>query len=739
MRPPRTHEQALLASSEALLQRALRETGAPPMARLDVLEGLAAQEGGWPLKDYRSSFAAPRFLTTEEAQLWADKLADVLASARVPVPLAIAALARPDLHKGEQRKAGAYYTDFRLAQYLAAPLASSLVPGDRVIDPSAGSGMLLAALTIAIAHGDADAADSFVADSVCAADLSPGALRATRAALASLVSGMEPLLRLDSRLVVGDSLTRSSGEWESLAPGGFSAVIGNPPWEKLKISRHELLASSGVERHYGSSYRNLDEHSYNAERRKMLAYADELSASTHLQGTGEADLYKLFLELAARLLRPGGQLSLLLPAGLIRSQGTQRLREFLIAHTERLSLTVLENRARFFSIDTRFKFIAVHAQLGGAGRSEPLILKHAAGTPEGLVDTGVVQISRTALRRIRPDLTIPEVRSTHEWEIFSLMSTGGDTLASPEWKHVYAREVDMTNDRSEFTFAPSAEMLPLVEGRMVHQHRVMAKAYVSGSGRAAVWKPLAAARAHVAPQFWYPEKSLRVTTLARTQVGRAGFCDVTGQTNERTLLAAFVPPGVVCGNKVPTLMFQCPGRTGEDAALLWTALANSLPVDWAARRVVTTSMNYFLLRSIPLPPLRDNTHVDTLLRNARFLATAEVSAGLDPWAVAQARADIDCLVSELFELAVSDVERLFEDFPLLDRGQPTLTGETRSTVTRDLVLATFTRRAGPETSRWDTRLQAARSLGAIPYVPADYADTGSSAVGSGLRSSRGRP
>jgi len=103
MSPARTHEQALLASGEALLQRALRETGAPAMARLDVLEGVAAQEGGWPLKDYRSSFAAPRFLTTEEAQLWADKLADVLASARVPVPLAIAALARPDLHKSFAR------------------------------------------------------------------------------------------------------------------------------------------------------------------------------------------------------------------------------------------------------------------------------------------------------------------------------------------------------------------------------------------------------------------------------------------------------------------------------------------------------------------------------------------------------------------------------------------------------------------------------------------------------------
>lgn len=48
---------------------------------------------------------------------------------------------------------------------------------------------------------------------------------------------------------------------------------------------------------------------------------------------------------------------------------------------------------------------------------------------------------------------------------------------------------------------------------------------------------------------------------------RACFCDVTGQHNVRTVLAALIPPHCVCGNKVPVCRFD---REDIRLPLLWS-------------------------------------------------------------------------------------------------------------------------------------------------------------------------
>ncbi|MGY2078812.1 Eco57I restriction-modification methylase domain-containing protein [Modestobacter sp. SYSU DS0657] len=721
MSRPRTQEQRLLADAAALVARALTDLDAPADARLDLLEATAAGYAGWDLDDYRQRFSRPRHVAADDARIWGDKLLHLLHALPIPLPLALSALAHPQLGPGARRTAGAYYTDFRLAQHLAAQLPRTYSASDRVIDLAAGSGMLLVALTLHVGGGDRAAATRFVRDAVCGADLHSDALAATRAALAATVDDLDAVSALDARLVVGDSLTRPLAEWEALAPGGFAVAIGNPPWEKLKVTRHELLTSAGVDRHYGAAYTGHDDAAYNEARQRMLAYADELGGRARLQGKGEADLYKLFLELAARVVRPHGQLGLLLPAGLIRSQGTQPLREFLLDHAEALSLTVLENRASFFAIDTRFKFLAVVAQLTEAQPGSTLSLQHAIGTDSGVVAQPPVEIDRAELRRLRPDLTVPEVRTGDEWRIFAQMADHGVTLDDDRWRHSYLRELDMTNDKADFVCRASSTGLPLVEGRMVHQHRVRAKAYRSGTGRAAVWEPLRLAAAAVAPQFWYPRRLLTPALEARVGTVRAGFCDVTGQTNERTLLAALIPSGVVCGNKVPTLTFDVDGLSAEEAAALWVALVNSLPVDWAARRVVTTSMNYFLLRSLPLPRLGPDDAA-RVIGLASKLSRAEGLRGADLWELAQHRAQIDAIAARSLGLGLADFQSMLDDFRLLDRGQPPLLGETRSTVTRDVALSALATELGQDAGEWQVRADHARTQGAVPYVPADYAE-----------------
>ncbi|MEH6246640.1 restriction endonuclease, partial [Salmonella enterica subsp. enterica serovar Mbandaka] len=156
------------------------------------------------------------------------------------------------------------------------------------------------------------------------------------------------------------------------------------------------------------------------------------------------------------------------------------------------------------------------------------------------------------LKSVRPDLSIPEVRDGAEWRLFLKMTRRGIPWESPDdvWYPVFAREVDMTRERRHFRDSGGPSLLPLVEGRMVHQHRFGAKEYIDATGRRAIWRPTPPGRSGVHPQFWIPVDRVPSSTRARAGIDRVGFCDIAGQTNERSMLASFIPAGVICGNKV---------------------------------------------------------------------------------------------------------------------------------------------------------------------------------------------
>ena len=74
-----------------------------------------------------------------------------------------------------------------------------------------------------------------------------------------------------------------------------------------------------------------------------------------------------------------------------------------------------------------------------------------------------------------------------------------------------------------------------------------------------------------------------------------------------------------------------------------------------------------------------------------------------------------------FGLDANDLRTILRDFPLLDRGQPALSGESHSSITRDLTLATTGRIIRSRDAIAEERVAIARSLGALPFIPAEYA------------------
>lgn len=711
----RSAEEQLLRPTNELVSRAAAElfpNATQEDARLCVLEAVAGAHAGWQVEELWALSAGAQPAADSDPGPWAEKVLASLGETEIPAPLALAALSREVLSPIEQRKSGAYYTDWRLAKMLAESSVPQVRGDGPWIDPACGSGVLLVAATMAASPRDRE---ELVRARLCAADLSGRALRGTRLAIGSLVRDLGALKAFQGRLVRGDSL-RSQTAWRDLAPNGFALVIGNPPWERLRTSRHETASASGHARHYGQSFNSGVD--LTGARSEILDYLSEVVNGTRLQGKGDHDLYKLFLELGLGLAAEDGIIAQLVPAGLIRSQGTESLRGALAALTSDLSIFVLENRQRHFAIDSRFKFLAVIGRVG-AGQRDPIAIRVANRT--GRLPATPVRIDRSELKRVRSDLTIPEVRTDEEWQLFARLSNDGIKLGRVDgpWRPRYFREIDMTSDRKSFQRHRTAGALPVIEGRHVAQFRNRAKIYRSGEGRAAIWEPVPLGSACLRPQWFIGSDRLRTGARSTSQLSRIGFCDITGQTNERSLLVARIPAGVVCGNKVPTLRFPEGGRDRED---LFVGLANSLVVDWMLRRLVTTTVNFFLLNSVPLPPITEgHDHGAQIVELSRQVAAAEGGGEVDLWKVAQWRAKIDALAAASWGVGIDEMRLVLDDFPLLDRGQPALPGEERSSITGDLLISTLADLLGETADMELHRVQKARDSGAIAYVPAEYA------------------
>ncbi|MGH4024571.1 MAG: N-6 DNA methylase, partial [Pseudonocardiaceae bacterium] len=703
----------------------------------------ASRLGGFDLDGYRQLLGVDARLETGPAHSRAATLLELVDLSHIPPRLALAALAQPALTDIRRRVTGAYYTDFRLARYLAqrtARLAAGrLTPASRVIDTAAGTGTLLVALATQVGGADPGALRDLVAHGLGAVDVDPACRRATIATLASLTADLDAVAALMTRIRTGDSLLADGRLWREISGDGqFDAVIGNPPWERLRVTRHEVLVADGSGRHYGADYGGADygradyspqqcsgDAVHGSEVDRVRRYVAALAARYPLLGERDIDLCHAFLALGWSLVRPGGSLGLLLPAGLIRAQGTTSLREHLLANATDIDLTVFHNRRRFFGIDTRFKFLAVCARIRGHSdlsvRKEPgatIRLRHDGG--DAAAECAPVRISFDDLSAARRDLSVPEVTTEREWRLFRHMTVRGCAPGDPAgpWAMRFTREVDMTQARALFQRTPSELTVPLLEGRMVHQYRSRAKTYLSGTGRAAIWQPVAlGAGAGARPQFFLDPARLPEPVRARLARPRVGFCDIVGQTNERTLQAALIPPGRVCGNKVPTIDFVDAGaEERRQREMLFLAAANSIVVDWFVRRVVTTSLNFFILLGVPLPLIDPGSPAgQRLVSLAQRLLAAELTGDRRAAQVAEDRAEVDLLICNAYGIDLADLAVVLADFPLLDRGQPPLPGEPRSTVTADLLAGV----CGDGRAR--ERYQAAVSAGALAYVPHEFA------------------
>ncbi len=517
--------------------------------------------------------------------------------------------------------------------------------------------------------------------------------------------------------------------------GGFDLVLGNPPWDTMSPDAKEFFSSYNPEVRFQDpegQKRVINElmadpaiaQKWEGYCRDLYAFVNFIKDSGRFTmfapgnlGKGDFNVYRMFVETALTLTRPGGWAAQLVPEGLYNGANCMAIRKTLFGSTKLSCIYGFENANEvwFEDIDTRMKFCLYAAQVGSQTESfrgafnirsheqlSEIIAGRSLKIPVGLV------------KEFSPEaLAIMELGSQMDIDIASKMyrhPAFGDVSAGPP-RRVYMREIDMGNDRDLFSEDPDG--VPLYEGRMIDQYDYRSKGYRSGRGRAAVWEdlPFGSAGKSIQPQWRIPHKAIPGKCLERISKFRIGFCDVASPTNERTLIASITPPKTICGHSIPTILFEPDGESIWQY-LVWITIANSYSIDFLARMKAALHMTFSILDSLPFPRIdaddpRTRALVEKSLRltctgpemlplwdslaNEGWVGARKDKSHIPGELNAERRleilAHIDVLVArDLFSLTRAEMEYILSGFPTQQRYQEERYGEFRS---RRLILEGF--------------------------------------------------
>ena len=427
--------------------------------------------------------------------------------------------------------------------------------------------------------------------------------------------------------------------------GGFDAVIGNPPWDRMKLQQVEWFAARRPEiaaapraanrkRMIAALAKDGDplagDYARADARAKAAARAARRSGDYPLLSGGDVNLYSLFVERAMALVRPGGMAGLLVPSGIASDKTAARFFGGVAKEGRLKALYDFENKKRFFpDVHASFKFCIFVASSTPVGKMAQCAF-YLHDVAEITNPDRRFPLAAADFARVNPNTgTAPIFRSRADAEattaIYGRLPVLVDRSAGEPvkaWPVTYTRMFDMTNDSGLFRtrreleekegawpvggnrFAsPSGEWVPLYEGKMVQawDHRAARVAF-NPENRHRPHQPVPATAEQHADPDWLPDPQYwvrRADTAFPDAPYLLAFKDVTAPTNMRSMIAAFIP-AAGAGNTLPVVSLD--GRPASDAAAL-CANFNAVPFDYVARQKIQGQhLNMFIVEQLPVVP-----------------------------------------------------------------------------------------------------------------------------------------
>ena len=433
--------------------------------------------------------------------------------------------------------------------------------------------------------------------------------------------------------------------WELAFPhvferGGFDVVLGNPPWERVKLQQQEFFAKRDP---------SIAKAQNAAARKRLIAalpitdpalWMDWRDASriargqSHfvrqsgrypLCGRGDVNTYALFAEHNWAVLDPRGCAGFIVPSGVVTDDTTKHFFQAVLTRNMLASVYHFENESLVFKgLDHRYRFVLFTIR---DSREADLVFYARRATDLedpwrhfALTDNDFVTLNPNTR-------TCPTFRSRRDANINLTMYRRGGVLWREDdpdgnpWGLRFLSMFHMANDSGLFRtktdlvadgwtldadrFEKERDvMLPLYEAKMVHQfdHRFGTYDGQSESQAKRGKLPELDRIAHADPErmtlprYWVANDMV-AAKLDGTWDRRwmLGWRDIARASDIRTVIACIVPRAGVNDK----LLVMMPSTNARLVASLYANLC-SIPFDYCARQKVGgVSLKYFTMRQLP--------------------------------------------------------------------------------------------------------------------------------------------
>lgn len=280
-----------------------------------------------------------------------------------------------------------------------------------------------------------------------------------------------------------------------MASGGFDAVLGNPPWDRIKLQEKEFFAArapevaeapNAAERKrriealerapHGSRDRVLFAEWETAKRvseaaTEIVRVPGEEGGRFPLTGCGDVNTYSLFAELFTRATSVRGRAGVIVPTGIATDATTAPFFGALIAHQRLVSLHDFQTGLGYFNEigHARFKFCLLTVAQDGNGKAEPDFSFFSRTAEEFQDPRRHFRLSPAEIARINPNTqTAPLFRTETDaaltatiHECIPIFVRTGAQGGNP-WSVEFMAMFHMANDSGLFKTAAQLAALGLV-------------------------------------------------------------------------------------------------------------------------------------------------------------------------------------------------------------------------------------------------------------------------------------
>jgi hypothetical protein len=553
--------------------------------------------------------------------------------------------------------------------------------------------------------------------------LPKGALRVTNYELQGLIEAANKLAKEKNffhwPLEFPEVFNPQSNNYE--LPKGFDCVLGNPPWERIKLQEKEFFAS-----------RNLDiANAQNKAARERLikelpkqnpALAQAFEDAKHdaeaqnkfireggrfpLTAVGDINTYAVFAETTRSLISINGRVGVIVPTGIATDDTCKRFFGDLIQKQNLASLYDFENREGLFaSVHRSYKFslLALSGKPIKRGNFAFFLTQ-----PKQLENqTRLFQLSPQNIALINPNtLTCPVFRTSKDAELTKKIYQNVPVLENEKtgkrtWRFIVKQglfhltndsQIMLTNEdlKNNYKFnypsifqSDEKQFLPVYEGKITsfYNHR-SSSIEVNNDRKFRSAQPVETTETQLTDnlytpifQYWVDKNEV----LNRIPEGYKyswvlAYKDVTASTNERTCIASILP-NLAVAYTLRTIFIS--DTIPAKYVIYLMANLNSIIFDYSCRQSLSgLHLSDYILKQLPIIPPERYTEKDIEYITPRVLELVYTSWDMQPFALdmgyngepfiwnpnkrALIRAELDAYYAKLYQLTRDELRYILD-------------------------------------------------------------------------------